>query len=605
MKQKYEQLYSSKENLPDEWEDENIILLKDSVAFTLKKTGKKLVATEVRDEWYYINKRIPNDLEKIYVFYADCCHEHPIGKITAYYKNGKSWSSSSFEIRTFKDIKSYWIEFRDFGAKYIEIKVPNYSEGMVLHKRLQYTYSMPEVLHFESVRGNYNTLKKIITFSIPNNAEIRYGISNKEKILLDTTQLQDKKTKTFIIESDLLDKKDKKIMLKEPEEWYAGLHFSIPHNKFTSFSWNELGDHYLSMISESMTSSLEIKELADLIKSKNPDSIIYKAFDMVQERVRYLADEEGIYGFVPRSASQIFKQGYGDCKEKSNLMKMILKEKNIDVNLALVMATEGNTQLLKDYPNLGAFNHMIFYHEKNDGTINYYDPTIWFSSAKKSCYRDIGQKVFLLDSNNSRIDKIRENTSAGYIVNTHSEITKSKNKWVIKGVITLTELAAWRNYYNLHWYKGEAYRPKIIEILKAKFNISPTNFEIIKDTYDTIQINYESDFQSNFLNMDNGGFLINKPAIYNSNKLPPDEFPGPRYYQSAHQKDEWVLPKSFIKHEGINLSHSFGKGVWQIDGNILRRSIHINNIDVSPDEKENAITFNEELGKFSKSTVWK
>ena len=140
---------------------------------------------------------------------------------------------------------------------------------------------------------------------------------------------------------------------------------------------------------------LEIKDLAASLKHTQKDSVIAEAFRLVQHKIRYLADLEGPHSFIPRAAPKVLEKGYGDCKEMSTLLKVLLKEKGIETNLALV-ATEGTIQCLEPVPTLGSFNHIIVYYKNSDNTLQFYDPTISYGTAENSYFHLVGQKVLLL-----------------------------------------------------------------------------------------------------------------------------------------------------------------------------------------------------------------
>ena len=74
-------------------------------------------------------------MEQHYIFFAECCYKKPRGKFTAYYKNGRVWSSKNFSRYKYQERKPNSISQKSFSSQYIEVTVPNYSEGMILHKR--------------------------------------------------------------------------------------------------------------------------------------------------------------------------------------------------------------------------------------------------------------------------------------------------------------------------------------------------------------------------------------------------------------------------------------------------------------------------------------
>jgi len=74
--------------------------------------------------------------------------------------------------------------------------------------------------------------------------------------------------------------------------------------------------------------------------------------------VRYLGFEEGIDGFKPSDPKSVFKRRFGDCKEKTFLLHMLLAMMDIPSTPVLVHTEEGKTipELL---PTAFGFNHII------------------------------------------------------------------------------------------------------------------------------------------------------------------------------------------------------------------------------------------------------
>jgi transglutaminase-like putative cysteine protease len=75
-----------------------------------------------------------------------------------------------------------------------------------------------------------------------------------------------------------------------------------------------------------------------------------------QRDVRYVAIEIGIGGFQPHAAGDVFANRFGDCKDKTNLLSTMLKEKSFNTYHMLVNTSRGAID--PSYPTLG-FNHVI------------------------------------------------------------------------------------------------------------------------------------------------------------------------------------------------------------------------------------------------------
>ena len=75
------------------------------------------------------------------------------------------------------------------------------------------------------------------------------------------------------------------------------------------------------------------------------------------ETTRYVAILLGIGGMQPASATNVCKNGFGDCKGLTNYMHAMLKEVGIPSNYTIISTT--NRRFLKDYTCVDQMNHAI------------------------------------------------------------------------------------------------------------------------------------------------------------------------------------------------------------------------------------------------------
>ncbi len=97
------------------------------------------------------------------------------------------------------------------------------------------------------------------------------------------------------------------------------------------------------------------------------------ALRMVQDEIRYVGIEIGIGGIVPRKPVQVAAQGFGDCKDKSLLLRTMLEELGIEAEVALTDLDEGKALYLQQ-PGLSEMDHMIV-RARIGGNVYWMDPT--------------------------------------------------------------------------------------------------------------------------------------------------------------------------------------------------------------------------------------
>ena len=122
--------------------------------------------------------------------------------------------------------------------------------------------------------------------------------------------------------------------------------------------------------------SSEMMELVEAWKtaSADPSERALLALRFVQDKIRYLGFEDGTGAFIPRDPRVILERRYGDCKDKSVLLKTLLHFMDIPAHSVLVNARRG--KLLRELlPSPIVFNHAVLQIEI-EGKFYYVDPTI-------------------------------------------------------------------------------------------------------------------------------------------------------------------------------------------------------------------------------------
>ena len=99
-------------------------------------------------------------------------------------------------------------------------------------------------------------------------------------------------------------------------------------------------------------------KVTELTRGKTTDIDKVKAiFYWVQDNIRYIAFEDGLAGFIPAAAQDVYKSKYGDCKGMANLITEMLKLAGFDAYMTWI----GTRHIPYDYtlPSLAVDNHCI------------------------------------------------------------------------------------------------------------------------------------------------------------------------------------------------------------------------------------------------------
>jgi hypothetical protein len=98
-----------------------------------------------------------------------------------------------------------------------------------------------------------------------------------------------------------------------------------------------------------------------LIANAKSDLEKMQALGRYVQSVKYVAIETGLGrggGVIPHPAAQVFAKSYGDCKDKANLMRTMLKLAGIESYLLAISATDP-TVVREEWASPQQFNHMI------------------------------------------------------------------------------------------------------------------------------------------------------------------------------------------------------------------------------------------------------
>ena len=381
--------------LKEQFPDDHIALQAhtDVVTFDLDKRNQKVTVMQVTNE-DFINMDSRADIQ-MYQFYDG---EATIGVFDINYKNGRP---TSFHIKD-EAYKSADLFHNDARVKYTNVDFPlkgyRYLTDITKHYK--------DVKYFTKLYFNddYPTVKRSISIEIPTWLDLELKEMNFEGHTIKkeiTTDAKGKsKTYTFTME-------DVPAMSNEnnaPGPTYIYPHILILAKSYTHNdtvypifeSTQDLYNWYKSLVNSLENDNTDIKsKVAELTAdAKTDEEKIKNIYYWVQDNIRYIAFEDGIAGFKPDEASNVYNKKYGDCKGMANLTKQMLVEAGFDARLTWI----GTKHIAYDYstPNLSVDNHMICTLFK-DGKTTFLDGTEKFNAFGEYADRIQGKQVMIED----------------------------------------------------------------------------------------------------------------------------------------------------------------------------------------------------------------
>jgi hypothetical protein len=126
----------------------------------------------------------------------------------------------------------------------------------------------------------------------------------------------------------------------------------------TTGTWQSIGEWYQTLAKDRLVATPEIAAKAqELVSGKTDFYDKTEAIgEFVQKQVRYFVIEMGIGGYQPHFAGDIFRNRYGDCKDKATLLTAMLS--TVGVHGALVMVDHRRGVVDPDAPSIVG-DHMI------------------------------------------------------------------------------------------------------------------------------------------------------------------------------------------------------------------------------------------------------
>jgi hypothetical protein len=337
--------------------------------------------------------------------------------------------------------------------------------------------------------------------------------------------------------------------------------------------WKEFGKWYWSLIKRQFDMNDEMrKKLVELTEGKKTTlEKIRAVYNFVVTDIRYEAWEFGIHGFKPYRASQIFAQKHGDCKDKSLMINVFLRELGIDSRPVLIRGVDGGrSEEDLELPMVQHFNHAISYVRLEDGSDLWLDGTAEYHEMDWVPTMDMGGTAAVVFENGAELKTLPFCRSGDNVRRDRSSIRLAADGTadMKSAVSTLGPQAMYTRYY-FGPLEQEKRIEKMGEILGRRFGrveISGIDFSNLNDLDKKVEYTYSAAIP-NFLQERSGGWAF-KPVI-SPEGLSNTCSKASRTYDvilgvpMAEQAEvDFVLPEGFkVRHipEGVSLDTKFGK----------------------------------------------
>jgi hypothetical protein len=245
--------------------------------------------------------------------------------------------------------------------------------------------------------------------------------------------------------------------------------------------WSDFAEWYarISKLTDEVTPEIRAKaaELAGEVKTEREK--ILAVYNYVTS-LRYVAIPLGVNSFRPHAAANVFKNQFGDCKDKANLFNTMLRSINIDAQLVLVPRFR---QAYDALPGL-AFNHAI-------SRVILPDETLWVDTTDDVCRfgmlppGDSGRKVLVIAERTNSLTQLPAPQPNGHKLTVRAEIDCSHPSGGLPA--TFEAVASGYPDYELRESAREAKEHAgAVPFLSARYRLSAGSFALEMQTASSV-----------------------------------------------------------------------------------------------------------------------
>lgn len=193
------------------------------------------------------------------------------------------------------------------------------------------------------------------------------------------------------------------VHLEEPEQqdyvdYVPDRVWGVPVLHGTSIAaWADIGRNYAE-ISDTQQNPAGLEDVIAEIEALPEDERVAAAYRFARD-LRYTSIAFGEHAIKPVTPMEVLDRGFGDCKDKANLLVTLLGAVGVPAKLALVRAGH-DRDVDADFPSSGRFNHAIVHLPEAD---RWLDPTASTVPASEVPLSVQGRQALVVDGAQSQL----------------------------------------------------------------------------------------------------------------------------------------------------------------------------------------------------------
>jgi len=346
------------------YKDKDIVYLQVKTGITIDIAKANLVVKENKFEEIYYNNYKAGAFSEDDIKYSQFSKLNKITASTLLPDNDKFKEVKVKDFKT-QEILSDDAFYEDLFST--SFTFPSLREGAITKVNSTYTLSEPKFLAHQFVTRYYPVENYEFTIDADKNVdlEIKYFHTDSTNLVFTKTE----KNGRILYTWKAANLKGYKTEDNAPSIYYY-LPQIIPYIKTYKVKGvekpvlrniDDLVKWYRTTIKDIDTSRTDEMRttVADITKDIKTDEDKVKAiYKWVQANIKYVANEYGLGGFVPRAPKLIFEKRYGDCKDMASIIVGLLKMVNIKAYYTWV-GTNELPYTYEELPSSIVDNHMI------------------------------------------------------------------------------------------------------------------------------------------------------------------------------------------------------------------------------------------------------
>lgn len=352
----------NQEEIKKNFPGEQVVIRKHAVHYTITlKDGEPQVQSNEVQELLFLAANAGAYMSRFSFYHSS------FNQVQTYEAYTIPPSGKKIPVKDFKTVQNISRSVFYDDMQETNFDFPSITEGSVGHLETTVNHNNPRFLTPHYFSRYVPVINGELKITFPKEMSVKYIIkgNDKEKIRFTSESKRNETTYTFRVTN--LPKETR--YPDAPDNSYYSLHviFYIENyrvgNRTVSYLANlddlyQLEWSFVKDINKEI--SPELKNITDSL-IKNASSNTEKAkniYKWVQKNIKYVAFEEGMEGFIPRDASLVCNRRFGDCKDMSSILTVMLNYAGVPAYYTWI----GSRALPYDYTDIHlpiTDNHMI------------------------------------------------------------------------------------------------------------------------------------------------------------------------------------------------------------------------------------------------------